>query len=191
MARYHFLKKYFLLFCLLSLCSCATIPPLSFSVPNVGKSTQKIDAELKSLTVSLARPDEATGDIDVAGAEDQVMNMWKTSLQEALDAMLIFDDDSTNRVSLSVKVLKLDAPAFGHSMTTEASAKYDIVNRTNGDIVFTTTINSEGVCPFNYAFLGLVRARESVNRAVQNNILQFLQALESVDMTKPMFPADR
>ena len=30
--------------------------------------------------------------------------------------------------------------------------------------------------------------RESINRAVQNNITQFLQALETVDVQKPMFP---
>ena len=140
------------------------------------------------MTVSLARPDEATGDIEVAGSEDRVTNMWKSSLQEALDKMLIFNDLSSNKVSLSVKVLKLDLPAAGFSMATDTAAKYDLVNRNNGDIIFSTTINSEGVCPADYAFLGVVRARESANRAVQNNILQFLQALETVDIMKPMFP---
>jgi len=37
--------------------------------------------------------------------------------------------------------------------------------------------------------LGLARMRESINRAVQNNITQFLQSLETVDVQKPMFPA--
>jgi len=40
------------------LSGCASAPPLNFSVPNVGVSEQKIDAEMKSLTVTLARPDE-------------------------------------------------------------------------------------------------------------------------------------
>ena len=39
-----------------------------------------------------------------------------------------------------------------------------------------------------YAFMGIVRARESVNRAVQNNITMFLQALETVNFDKAMFP---
>ena len=39
-----------------------------------------------------------------------------------------------------------------------------------------------------YAFSGIARQRESVNRAVQNNITQFLQSLETVDANKPMFP---
>lgn len=49
-----------------SLTGCASVPPLNFSTPGVGVSQKKIDAQLKSLTVSLARPDEQKGDI-VAG----------------------------------------------------------------------------------------------------------------------------
>ncbi len=45
--------------------------------------------------------------------------------------------------------------------------------------------------PFNYAFAGVIRARESISRSAQNNIAQFLQALETVDITKPMFPTSR
>lgn len=41
------------------------------------------------------------------------------------------------------------------------------------------------------AFVGMVRARESINRAAQNNIKQFLQAVETVDVEKPMFPNEK
>ncbi|MEL5746883.1 UDP-N-acetylglucosamine acyltransferase [Escherichia coli] len=102
--------------------------------------------------------------------------------------MTIFRDSSPNTVSLNVKVLALDVPAFGVSMTTKAIARYEIINRANGDIIYTQDIESTGTVPAGYAFYGIVRARESVNRAVQNNITQFLQALESVDLSRPMFP---
>ncbi|HFE3278324.1 UDP-N-acetylglucosamine acyltransferase, partial [Escherichia coli] len=154
--------------------------------PNVGVSQKKIDAEIKSLTVSLARPDEQKGDI-TAGME-AITPIWRESLQEALDRMTIFRDSSPNTVSLNVKVLALDVPAFGVSMTTKAIARYEIINRANGDIIYTQDIESTGTVPASYAFYGIVRARESVNRAVQNNITQFLQALESVDLSRPMFP---
>jgi len=36
--------------------------------------------------------------------------------------------------------------------------------------------------------MGITRARESINRSVQNNIAQFLQGLQTVDLNKPMFP---
>jgi hypothetical protein len=64
-----------------------------------------------------------------------------------------------------------------------------LIDRSNGTVIFTTDVNSSGTTPADFAFLGLARARESVNRAVQNNILQFLQALETVNVNKPMFPA--
>ena len=43
------------------LSGCGSIPPLNFSVPNVGISQKKIYAEMKSMTVTIARPDEKTG----------------------------------------------------------------------------------------------------------------------------------
>ncbi len=170
-----------------SLTGCATVPPLNFSVPNVGVSQKKINAEMKSLTVSLARPDEQKGDI-MAGMET-VTPIWRDSLTEALDRMAIFKDDAPNSVSLNVKVLAIDAPSFGASMTTKTIARYELINRANGDLIYTQDITSTGTVPATYAFYGVVRWRESVNRSIQNNITQFLQALETIDLTRPMFPA--
>jgi len=171
----------------LSLTGCQSMPPLNFSVPNVGYAAHKLDAELKSTTVSLARPDEAKGDIP-AGTE-AIPALWQNALQEALDRMAIFKDDASKKVNISVKILALDAPEFGASMETKTIARYELLDRSNGDIIYSQEIAANGEVPFNYAFLGVTRARESVNRSVQNNIAQFLQALETVDLSKPMFPA--
>lgn len=169
------------------LSGCASAPPMNFSVPNVGVSQKKIDAELKSMTVTIARPDEKTGDLPM-GMDVKVPQIWHTSLTEALNKMAIFQDDSLKKVNLSVKILKLELPAFGGAMTTSTAARYEISDRKTGDIIFTQDIASSGTTPFDYAFVGMVRALESVNRAVQNNITQFLQQLETVDVSKPMFP---
>jgi len=167
---------------------CATaMPPVNFSAPNIGVSTTKLDAELKSLTVTVARPDEATGEINPGiGVHTE---LWKTALEEAFNRMAIFKDDSPKKVSLAVKVLKMDTPDFGGEMTTHASARYEIIDRSNGSIIFTTDISTSGVVPFDHAFVGVIRARESINRSVQNNIIQFLQVLETVEIDKPMFPS--
>ncbi|HBM7349398.1 TPA: UDP-N-acetylglucosamine acyltransferase [Klebsiella oxytoca] len=103
--------------------------------------------------------------------------------------MAIFKDNSANTVSLNVKVLAIDIPSFGMAMTTKAVARYEVINRSNGDIIYTQDIESTGTVPASYAFVGVVRARESINRAVQNNITQFLQALESIELSRPMFPS--
>ena len=169
-------------------------------MPNVGLSKKKIDAEMKSLTVTVARPDEKTGDLDLnmvsmdfngqgASAGDLATpQLWQASLTDALNRMAIFNDDSAKKVNLSVKILKLDVPLIGASFTTETTARYEIMDRKNGDLIFSQEISSSGTTPMDYAFMGIARMRESINRAVQNNITQFLQALETVDVNKPMFP---
>ena len=174
------------------------MPPLNFSVPNVGVSQKKLDAEVRSLTVSMGRPDELTGPLEYIMAESagtqlgtggEFTNIWKNSIQEALDRMVIFRDDVNQKISISVKILKIDTPSAGAEMTTNIDAKYEIIDRSNGDIIYSRNIQSTGVVPFSYALLGFIRARESVNRAVQNNITTFLQDLEGINLKTPMFPA--
>ena len=72
-----------------------------------------------------------------------------------------------------------ELPGAGASMTTETAARYEIIDRRNGDIIYTQDVASSGTTPFDHSLLGVARARESLNRAVQNNISQFLQNLET------------
>ncbi|MDN4039228.1 lipoprotein [Massilia sp. YIM B02443] len=180
----------FVIATVLALAGCQSAPPINFSVPNVGFSAKKIEAELKSMTVGIARADEKTGELP-AGMETLVPQLWQSALQESLNKMAVFNDDAPTKVNLSVKILKLDIPSAGFSMTTETAARYEILDRKTGAIVYTQDIVSKGEVPLDYAFAGITRARESVNRAVQNNITQFLQALETVDVSKPMFPVSQ
>ena len=190
----------FILFLLLLSSACTKRLPVNFSAPNIGVSSTKLDAELKSLTVSIARPDEAIGEIRVAHlarayGEFQpyplslYTGLWKTALEEAFNRMAIFKDDSPKKVALAVKILKFQTiSAFPAAHT---SARYEIIDRSDGSIIFTTDISTSGVVPFDYAFNGLVRIHESINRSVQKNIIQFLQVLETVDIDKPMFPSNK
>jgi hypothetical protein len=167
---------------------CATqLPPVNFSVPNVGPSNIKLDAELKSITVSPARPDEATGIIN--WRVENITVAWKNALEEAFNKMAIFKDDSPKKVSLSVKVLNYYPSGFAE-VTAHTSARYEIIDRSNGAIIFTTDVSSTGVVSGTYAFSGVTRWRESANRSVQNNIIKFLQGLETVDIDRPMFPSN-
>lgn len=169
------------------LAGCQAPPPLNFSVPDVGVSSKKIEAELRSVTVTLGRPDEAKGDLPMG--METITQFWKESLQESLDRMAIFRDRADDTISIQVKILAMDIPSFGASFTTKSIARYEIIDRSNGSIVFTQDVEANGVVPMDHSFVGMTRARESVNRSAQNNIKQFLQALETVDIDKPMFPA--
>lgn len=183
------LNRFFLAISILILVSgCqTTIPPLSFTVPNVGISEKKIEAELRSVTVLPGRPDEVKGELNGVGAG--MKELWQTSLVDALNRMVIFQDDASKKVNITVKILQAEIPRAGASMTSYTIAVYEITDRKNGDIIYTQEISSSGTVPFDYAFMGIIRMRESLNRAVQNNITMFLQSLEAVDINKPMFPA--
>lgn len=182
--------RYFLICFLLffALSGCAAMPPPNFSVPNVGPSQHKLNAELKSITVVIARPDEKTGELPVSVGV--FVPLWKSALEDALNRMAIFKDDARKKVSLAVKILKFDPPSFGADMTTTAGARYELLDREDGSVIYTSDIETDGVCPFDYAFVGATRAVESWNRAVQNNISKFLMQLETVDIGKPMFPTN-
>jgi hypothetical protein len=170
------------------LSACTPMPYLNFSVPNVAYSNHKLDADLKSMTVAVARPDEATGRIpsDTEG----VPGLWRASIVESTNKMAIFKDDAQKKVNLSVTILKLEVPRVGLSMTTDVEARYEIQDRANGDIIYSQNISSSGTVPMEYAFRGAVRARESVNRAVRSNVSQFLQSLRAVDLKRPMSPSE-
>jgi len=170
------------------LSGCGSIPSLNFSVPNVGLAKRKIDAEMKSLTVSIARPDEKTGNLPV-GMEQMVPQLWQTALIEATNKMAIFQDDAAMKVNLSVQIRKLDIDGAGIEFSTRTTARYEIMDRKSGAVIFTQDIDATGSVEFGFSALGVARQRESINRAVQNNITQFLQALEGVDVKKPMFPS--
>lgn len=181
------------------LTGCAPdLPPLNFTPPNIGMASNKIDAEVKSLIVTMGRPDELKGDLDVVAIESSgtsfssgstITQIWKESLQDSLNRMILFRDDSAKKINISVKILKMDIPMFGTNFETETIARYELTDRSNGDLIFTTDVTSMGSTPMDFAFAGVVRARESANRSVQNNISLFLQQLETLDINKPMFPS--
>lgn len=165
---------------LFMLTGCTAVPPLNFSVSTPVVSPVKVNAELKTISVALAQPNEQKGDI-YAGME-AIPGIWKSSLEESLGRMAIFKDDSETKLNLSVKVLAIDAPAAGFSMETRTIARYELINRGTGNVIYQREIESLGVVPASYAFLGVVRARESVNRSVQQNISEFLEGIKTLKL---------
>lgn len=160
---------------------CASIPPMDFSVQNVNVSQHKINAEVKSITVAVASKDEIVGEVPM-GMEIVVPQLWQTALTDALNKMAIFQDDATKKVNISVKITRLEIPTFGTSVTTESGAKYEITDRKTNEIIFSQYISAPGFVPFNYNSLGVIRGRESINRAVKDNIKQFLESLRNVNI---------
>ncbi len=183
------LKLTGILFAFALVAGCQSMPPLNFNPPNVGLASRKIDAEIKNVIITVARPDEKKGALDFGFQYSQdIPQLWKSGLEDALARNVLFSDDSQRKVNLTVKILKLDMPTAGISMTTDSIARYELVDRSDGTIYFTSDIAASGTTPADFAFNGAVRATESLNRAVQNNITSFLQQVETVDISKPVFP---
>jgi hypothetical protein len=168
---------------LVTMAGCQMAPPVDFTVQDVGMVESRKDAELRSLTVGFA-PQSQQRRVE---ANATIPPLWSESLQDALNRSLIFRDDQETKVNLSVRITEFDVPAAGISMRTKVSAIYEIINRENGDLLFAQEITSEGVVPMEYSLLGATRAIESWNRAVRNNIADFINILERSDISKPVF----
>ena len=158
---------------------CTNLPPLDFTVQDVSPIDNRKDAEMKSITVGFAPQEQHQGAVE---ADASVPPIWKEALIDALNRSLAFRDDSDMKVNLSVRIVEADTPAMGASMTVTVGAIYEVMDRANGDLLFTETITTDGVVPFDYAFVGAVRAREAANRSVRNNIAEFISRLEQADL---------
>jgi hypothetical protein len=165
---------------LLVLTGCVSAPPLNFAVDGVQASAHKLDADLRATSVSYASPAEKTGDLPSDG--EAVPQLWQSALQEGLNRATLFDDDSSNKVNLLVKIMELDVPAGGVTMTTTSMARYQLVSRKTGKVLYQKDIAAIGEVSPGYAFSGLVRIKESINRAVQNNIREFLSSMDTATL---------
>jgi hypothetical protein len=94
---------------LMAVGGCATqLPPLNFTPPNVGVTQHRIDAEMRSLIVTIARPDEQKGDVDISLVESagtqastggSITQVWKDSLEDSLNKMTVFRDDAPTKAT--------------------------------------------------------------------------------------------
>lgn len=144
--------------------------------------SQKINSELKTISVSIATKEEQRGELQVGfmgnDYEQSFKTTFKDSLQDSFARVAIFNDDASNKLSLSAKVLRFETPGMAVNFNTILLVRYDFVDRKTGESKYVTEIESEGSVPFNYAFLGMVRATEARNRAVKINIQQLIEDLK-------------
>jgi|TARA_B100000315_G_scaffold102271_1_gene93798 ABC-type phosphate/phosphonate transport system substrate-binding protein len=155
--------------------SCTTIPPLDFTIPNVYISDNRQDAELKSLTVGFAPKEQQTV---VQQTNATLPPIWKEALEDAINRSLIFTDDASKKVNISARIFEVNPPEIGLAMTTWVGALYEVIDRSNGEVLVSEKIRTSGTVELSFAFEGMIRARESVNRAVRANIQEFISVLE-------------
>lgn len=166
----------------LLLSGCATqAPTLNFVPQDVLPSSSKIDFELKNTSVSIAQDGERVGATQVGlfgnQYESTFKQAFKDALEEAISKSAIFNDLSTRKLSLSAKVLQFETPGFSTGFATTMVVRYQLLDRSNGKLIFTRDITSTGEVAFDYAFMGAIRYTEARNRAGRDNVNQFITSL--------------
>ena len=184
------LKNLSALLLLLTLLGCATpMPTLEFTPTDVVPSGKKVDADLKSISISIALEKERLGETQVGVGgnvyEQSFKTALKTALEEGLARSAVFSDLSTRKVSLAAKVLKFQTPGAGINFKTEMIVRYELIDRNNGKIVFSENVTSLGSVPGMYAFVGATRFTEARNVTVRENVKNLISKLEQTS-----FPRD-
>jgi len=163
-----------------ALAACSA-PPLQFVPPDVGISQSKVDAALVSTIVTVAPKSEMKGKVEIAGAEANVTSLWKSALDDTLLRTAIFRDSSPRRITLAVKVLQLSqSGVLGYGF--ESVARYELIDRNTGQTVFTRDVEAHGHAK---DYVGNNRVRNAASRSVQENIMNFVQELQSAKLPTP------
>ncbi len=167
----------------LGMLGCAQAPTLDFVPREVRPSTTKINAEVKSITISIASEDERLGETQVGFYGNQYETSFKSSFKDAIEEAImksaIFNDIADLKVSLVAKILKFQSPSMGVNFDTEMVVRYELINRKDGQPIFHQDVTSNGSISGTYAFLGAIRYTEARNVAVRNNVANFIAALSA------------
>lgn len=172
---------------ILFISGCATqAPPLNFVPSDIAPNSQKVDADLKSITISVAKENERLGETQVGLYGNVYEQSFKSALRAALEESIArsatFNDFSNKKVSLMAKVMKFQTPNFSSNFMTEMIIRYELIDRQTGDLVFFKDITSHGSVSATYSAVGAIRYTEARNRSVQENVTQLINTLATAPL---------
>ena len=159
------------------LAGCSTMPPADFTVQNL-PSVERKNVELVSITVGYV---PKTGGVTL-DTNHLVPPAWQTALQDAINRTLIFSDDKERKITISVRIDHFDLPMAGFAMTSDCGAIYEIMDRLSEEVVFRERVYTSATVPVDYAFAGVIRVQESINRCARTNIRDFIVLLDQRDL---------
>lgn len=165
------------------LTACTPMPQLNFTPQDIVFSSDKLDAALNSVSVSMAQENERLGALTVGFSgnvyENSFRTTFKESIQEALLRSGLFSPNSLQKVAVYAKIYQFETNS-DFNFTTKMIVDYTIQDLTDGKIIFEKRIESTGKVPSTYAFAAIVRYAEARNRSAQNNITNFISALRVI-----------
>jgi len=156
---------------------------MEFTPTDVVPTTRKIDADLRSITITIAEAKEQKGEVQVGFGgnvyEQSFKQAFKTALEEGLARSAIFSDLSSRKVSLAARVLRFQSPKMSARFKTEMIVRYEILDRNSGSVIYSNEVASTGEVSMNYAFLGAARWAEARNITVRQNVKNLIADLET------------
>ena len=176
------------------LTGCATPPPIEFTPERLPKVSERINADIRSISVRTAPQPEQVGDgvnwyrveflvgnplfPTSTGTGIPITKQWESALNTAINENLIFTDNPDNNVSLFVDIKQIELSGIATAKT-DVMAQYRLMNRATGDDLYTKDILSIGSASTGESFGGVVRGRIALVRSIKNNINKFLESLVS------------
>ena len=173
--------RYIFLMMVLGLTGCATPQPPDFTVRNVTPVKNKQQAELRSITVvydANAKTNVAIGAFVPSNVDSA--SLWREALTDALNRSVAFQDDQKLKVSLSVRIMEIDAHEFLRTHLT-ITALYEVIDRATGKILFKEVVEGTGI---NDELMNRGRPKLMFEAAVRENIRAFITALSEVQLVE-------
>nr|WP_295661110.1 hypothetical protein [Polymorphobacter sp.] len=173
------------LVCLTSLLisGCVDRPP-SFT-PSLPEARVRIAGTIGKVSATVDPATQAAGDVSLIFGSDETPAQWQRGLASALDQSRLFDG-SPRILDVTVTIIKMKPPHTGATIETPASARYQVFDAQSHAVVFAATIDNVGRARPDDNFLGAVRIRDSIDRAVQGNITLFVERLaKTPELTSP------
>lgn len=162
---------------IVSMTGCASTPP-SFT-PTVAQTVGRQSGTLGNVSVQSDPASLQNGQIKMIFGSEAIPILWKNATETAIAQSQVFDGKGTRKYDVIVTILMLKPPREGFTIKTPAKARYDVIEAETRKIVFTTEVETIGRVAFGDNFVGTIRIRDSINRATQSNIVEFLNRLQA------------
>jgi hypothetical protein len=174
------------------LTSCTVNPvvtaPVEQMVPRNILKHHKINAELEFIIFNIAPSAlhleglnkffQFPGDTQTRIAYNS--ELWKLALIKTLTEVNVFENDSQDKLSLTVTVLKYSSILFGGRVDVDTEARYQITDLKSGAIVYSKNIRTH-VNPelrFSIKIDGETRALIAEEQAIRENIKAFVDSID-------------
>lgn len=167
----------------LSLCllltACASTPTQVNLVPQgISRSVKApLDMQVKTISVIIADPSAQSGKVMLDATFPPV---WRDAIQTSLDQAGLFNDDGSRNVTIFTKIKRFEFNPTGFSNTVDVDAVYTVVDRKTGETLFEKQVVTTASNSASKTFNASVRVINLWNQATQENISQFVEALDAM-----------